>query len=195
MQIISRAEAKERGLKRYFTNVPCSRGHISERYVHGYDCCECRLLWDQEHKRKRDPSKTRPAKIRWAKKNPEKIKEKGRRLYRQNRDRLLTRSKLWQKRNREASRAIVRKRRALRVGTAGIVTAAEIREIVSMQRNRCARCGCKLEGFTPHADHIIALSKGGQHHRRNIQMLCPKCNCEKHAADPIDDARRLGRLL
>lgn len=39
--IISRAEAKARGLKRYFTGIPCSRGHVSERRVSNVSCVTC----------------------------------------------------------------------------------------------------------------------------------------------------------
>lgn len=38
--IISRAEAKARGLTRYFTGKPCKHGHIAERRVEG-GCIEC----------------------------------------------------------------------------------------------------------------------------------------------------------
>lgn len=40
-KVISRDHAKALGFKRYFTGVPCKRGHISERYVLGGDCLEC----------------------------------------------------------------------------------------------------------------------------------------------------------
>ena len=33
MQIITRADAKERGLKRYFDGKRCYNGHISEKFV------------------------------------------------------------------------------------------------------------------------------------------------------------------
>jgi hypothetical protein len=39
--IISKQEAKEQGLKRYFTGKPCSKGHISERLVSTSQCTEC----------------------------------------------------------------------------------------------------------------------------------------------------------
>lgn len=43
--IISRAEAKAQGLKRYFDGVPCPHGHISEREVaNGNKCVECKRL-------------------------------------------------------------------------------------------------------------------------------------------------------
>lgn len=37
---ISRDEARAKGLKRYFTNIPCNKGHISERYLGG-KCVAC----------------------------------------------------------------------------------------------------------------------------------------------------------
>jgi hypothetical protein len=41
MKIITRAEAKSQGLKRYFTGEPCIYGHISERYASAKQCVEC----------------------------------------------------------------------------------------------------------------------------------------------------------
>ena len=44
-EIISRKEAKAKGLKRFFTGKPCpSKGHISERLVSNRGCCECNRL-------------------------------------------------------------------------------------------------------------------------------------------------------
>lgn len=43
MEIIQRAEAKERGLKRYFDGKPCRAGHIAERLVSSCQCVECRM--------------------------------------------------------------------------------------------------------------------------------------------------------
>lgn len=57
---------------------------------------------------------------------------------------------------------------------------------------KCAICDkqMKMEGDWrsddyPSMDHIIPLSKGGTHEWKNIQLLCRKCNCEKH--DKIDE--------
>lgn len=41
MDLISRQEAKAKGEKKYFTGVPCSKGHISPRRVQGSACLEC----------------------------------------------------------------------------------------------------------------------------------------------------------
>lgn len=53
MDIISRKEAKEKGLTRFFTGEPCIRGHIAERSTSGGMCRECEKLRDrarQEYK-------------------------------------------------------------------------------------------------------------------------------------------------
>ena len=39
--IITKSEAKARGLKRYFTGKPCKRGHMCERSVSTSNCLEC----------------------------------------------------------------------------------------------------------------------------------------------------------
>jgi hypothetical protein len=40
-KIITRAEAKALGLKRFFTGKPCKRGHVAERQVGNASCVEC----------------------------------------------------------------------------------------------------------------------------------------------------------
>lgn len=52
MEVITKEEAKARGLKRFFTGRPCNRGHLSERYVKGTAVCvECAKEW---HRRRYD---------------------------------------------------------------------------------------------------------------------------------------------
>jgi hypothetical protein len=67
LKIISRADAKTLGLKRYFTGEQCKRGHIAEREVSGWKCVECAREWKAAN-----PEKDRE----WARKdraaNPEK---------------------------------------------------------------------------------------------------------------------------
>ena len=42
-KIISRADAKAAGLKRFFSGRPCKRGHVGEFYVNNGGCVECAL--------------------------------------------------------------------------------------------------------------------------------------------------------
>ena len=65
MRKISRETAVQRGLKRFFTGVPCSGGHISERYVKpGNECVECNRLAKQRQ-RARDPERVRQQWREW----------------------------------------------------------------------------------------------------------------------------------
>lgn len=81
-EIISRKDARARGLKRYFTGASCKHGHVDERYVTTRECCRCALLHTKKYA-ERHPDKIRA----WAlagyhrahAKDPEKFRERGRR--------------------------------------------------------------------------------------------------------------------
>lgn len=67
MEIISRKEAKEQGLKYYYTGNPCPKGHIYKRFTSAGTCSVCAKKYKQE----------------WAKSNFKKVQE-YRREYKQN---------------------------------------------------------------------------------------------------------------
>lgn len=85
-------------------------------------------------------------------------------------------------------------RRARVKQATGSFTTAEIDSLFEKQRGRCTCCGDKLsKGF--HRDHIVALKNGGSNSISNIQLLCPPCHRTKGALDPMEWARKHGRLL
>ena len=54
MEIITRAEAIERGLKYYFTGKPCKYGHVAGRFTSSSNCLECqRICWASPEARAR----------------------------------------------------------------------------------------------------------------------------------------------
>ena len=66
MEIISREEAVAKGLKRFFTGVPCKLGHVCERYTKiGIEFVECNRLSKQRQKA-RDPERVRQQWREWA---------------------------------------------------------------------------------------------------------------------------------
>src|SRR5258707_2011083 len=72
-EIISRSEAKAKGLKRYFTGEPCKRGHIAERLISDCTCVQCYVA-----ARIANTEKIREQRrIRYAA-NPEKMREQKR---------------------------------------------------------------------------------------------------------------------
>ena len=81
--LITRKEAKCRGLKRYFEGNSCTRGHIAERRVSNRECVECMKITSK----KRYP------------KNKDKMNAKAREKYKENREYHLKKSKRWREEN------------------------------------------------------------------------------------------------
>lgn len=52
------------------------------------------------------------------------------------------------------------------------------------QNARCAYCGKPLYGEPIHFDHVIPLSKGGNHSVENMCAACPLCNLRKKDKTP-----------
>jgi len=97
--IISRADAINKGLKRYFTGNPCKQGHICERLVTGH-CLECH----KEHVKNYQSThrnKIYEKSLEWRSKNPDKVKATAKRFRKSNAQAI----KQWRKRNK----ALIRK--------------------------------------------------------------------------------------
>jgi 5-methylcytosine-specific restriction endonuclease McrA len=62
------------------------------------------------------------------------------------------------------------------------------------QQGKCAICHCSIIE-KHHVDHITPLARGGENDKRNYQLLCPPCNLEKGANDPLTHMQRKGKLL
>jgi hypothetical protein len=64
----------------------------------------------------------------------------------------------------------------------------------------CQLCGIKTNPHLknhnhpkyPNLDHIVPLSKGGEHSRKNTQCLCHRCNCQKGNSGVGDQLRMWG---
>lgn len=68
------------------------------------------------------------------------------------------------------------------------------REVWETHRKRCAKCYAPLTRGRPqwdwrsrrrqgHIDHILPTSRGGQHERANLRLLCDRCNLSRKALD------------
>lgn len=97
-EIISRKEAKARGLKRYFTGEPCKHGHVAERNYSDKKCIECKSghvkLW-----RDRFPEKVKSSCKSWRQKNQDRSKELSRKNREENPERNKIKLKIWKKNN------------------------------------------------------------------------------------------------
>lgn len=182
--IISRAQAKAEGLKRYFTGLPCTKGHLVERYVGDQHCVECARLdctrryhQDLEASRLKvrlryheDPKASNERAFQWRQRNPEKRAEIGKRWQRANLDKCAGYSRLRQEREKNAP---------------GFFGATDIVRIYLSQNGLCACCGTALE-CRFEVDHVMPLALGGTNWPGNLQFLCGGCNRLKGAQHPSD---------
>ena len=64
------------------------------------------------------------------------------------------------------------------------------------QGHRCYWCAKPFNSIRrPTLEHIVPLVKGGLHCRENVAAACSPCNSRKYDTDPLEFARRNGRLL
>ena len=199
-ELISYAEAKAKGLKRYFTGKTCKHGHIAERFVSSCACVVCVDLRNrkwmitergkavrrrvQEDFLARNPDYSEG----WVTKNPDRQPQYARRWYLKDPERRVKVSIAWRKANPEKVRTNVRNRTARRKAAEGSHTAQEIIELLDRQNWKCAECGASLQEKR-HIDHVVPLSRGGSNYISNLQGLCPTCNCSKNARTPEEWAR------
>ncbi len=198
--VVSRAEALAQGLKSYFLGMPCRHGHIAKRQTSNKECHFCavmrsrnRVYSDDEKARRRE----------WRRTSKDEINAYRRATLRAQgakRNAIVQRwydspkGKAWWAAYAETKRAIVRNRRAKQRASEGQHTAADIADILRLQRGRCAYCR-KPVGKGLHVDHIIPVAQGGSNDRRNLQITCAACNMSKNRSDPIAYATRIGRLI
>lgn len=112
---------------------------------------------------------------------PEHFKEYARRHTEENRDQYRIR---WSRKNKV--------RKAAADKTKDKLTLKQWREIKKAQNNKCYYCNvsCDLE-----LEHVMPLSKGGEHSRKNVVGACQKCNAKKQEKLPETFAKEIGRLF
>jgi len=103
--IITRAGAKARGLRRYFTGEPCKRGHVAEKWTAGGRCVECAREW-----REVNVEKERERLRIYREANVEKVREVMHQYYAANREKCDALNRKWVQNNREKIREASRKR-------------------------------------------------------------------------------------
>jgi 5-methylcytosine-specific restriction endonuclease McrA len=131
---------------------------------------------------------------RWVKRNPVRVVGYKQAHYAANMDTIKQRVADWNEANPEATRARGRNYRARLFAAEGEHTGDDIKALYAKQRGRCVYCNVKL-GDSYHVDHIQPLARGGSNWPSNLQLTCERCNNRKRATDPIEFARRAGKLL
>lgn len=107
--------------------------------------------------------------------------EQKKQHYESHKTQIRQRNDAWAKANPEKAqeinkRAKEKRSRLLENGRCDL-TAAQWATILKIQNYKCASCG---EVKPLERDHVVPISKGGEHTASNIQGLCRHCNATKH---------------
>lgn len=97
----------------------------------------------------------------------------------------------WFSKNPHKRRQYSLARKARKMSAQGFFTAQEFQAKLELYKGRCHWCHKPIKGI-PHADHLIALVKGGSNAIENIVPSCAKCNLSKGPKLPWEF---MGRLL
>lgn len=112
--------------------------------------------------------------------NKEVILQTHKEYYIKNKDLILLKVEEYRKKHPEVYRASNSKRRALIAGAECKVSSDDIKSLKEVYNYCCAYCGCETDKDNPlHIDHMIPLSKGGQHIIDNLIPACRRCNLIK----------------
>lgn len=206
LHFISRATAKQYGLKKYFSGKMCPKGHLSERFTSGWTCCECAEHFrDSEHKKKYDRQRYLAnketidalARYRYAFER-EKVQDQAKASYRRNRHKRLEKlrnaspgerakkranDKTWREANPDQVAAYKRHRKAAKKKRT-VRWEIELTHFVSMEAGHLCKLREKRFGFKWEVDHIIPLlgkEVSGLHVWHNLEVIPASLNLRKNA--------------
>jgi len=117
--------------------------------------------------------------------NKEKLAARNKAYCEANKEKIAARLKTYREANKEK---IAEQKAARRFRKTYIIN-----HLLVAQRGKCASCHVNVIE-KHHLDHIVPVSKGGTHDRSNFQLLCPTCNLEKLAKDPLAFMQERGKL-
>lgn len=141
-----------------------------------------------------NPEKKRAQDKRYAAENVEKLRLARNARYAANPQGQAVRGKRYVKNHPEVPRRATLKYRARKmaatVGDTNLITAWEAKW-KSKKTVACYWCRKRVKTSQVHVDHVVPLSKGGEHSVENLCVSCAKCNLTKQAKLPEEFAKTL----
>ena len=191
MKLLTKKDAEEQGLTRYFTGKPCPYGHIADRFVSTRACSVC--VRERKHRwNKENPAQVAKQRREWVTRNPEKAKQSKSESQKRNREAANLRNRRYAVANREGLREKNAQWAADNPGK--VLAKAARRRCAKLQRtppwadfmkierayDLCAEYRAK--GIDAEVDHIIPLQGefvSGLHVQGNLQIIDIKHNRSK----------------
>lgn len=130
----------------------------------------------------------------WNKENSVEIAKRQAAYNKINHAKVVAGNQSWRMANSEACRAYSASRRAKERAAQGKHSAKDIKELLILQKNKCAVCACCIKEKY-HVDHKYAIHTGGANDKSNLQILCQSCNLSKGSKDPIVFMQSRGFLI
>ena len=178
--IITRKEAFNRRLDRFFTGAPCKNGHVAERIVKTYKCIQCKREWEIKW-RKENPKKDKAIRAREVRKNRESYRRRfDEYAKRKGKEYLSDLRRAYKRNNKDKVNANVAERRAKKLQATPLWYDMEKGVIESLYER--AETLTEETGIQHHVDHVIPLQHEricGLHCLANLQILTDKDNLEK----------------
>lgn len=165
MDIVSRKEAKEKGLTHYFTGTPCIHGHIARRRVNDRNCAEC----DKLHKNI------------YRYKYPEKTREIKKANYYKHRDKHLAKRKRYVEKNRAKVNALAKAYKVRKKNRIPMWVDKKHMWLIK-EAYELAALRTKQFGYSWHVDHVIPLQGelvSGLHVIENLRVIPGVDNIKK----------------
>lgn len=113
------------------------------------------------------------------KKNPNKQKERSKKYFENNplaKEKKREKQRLWGRNNKDKLITKTKNRRAREQSCGGHISPKEWRELLLEANYKCQKCGA-TEDLT--LDHIVPIFLGGSGNKHNGQVLCRSCNSQK----------------
>lgn len=205
MEIITKQEAKEKGLKKYYTGKPCIKGHLSERNVCDDKCRQCDYEYRHSSKSKERDKKVRHERYlrkreieiaqtklykeknaewrksyekQYEKENADRIAKRKAEYYKEKRDLILERCTTYQKRNRGRYNHYSKIR--------NLIKKNRVPAWANLEKIECIYIECKRlkesTGINYVVDHILPLQGkivSGLHTEHNLRIVEYKENASK----------------
>ena len=164
-KIITRREAIDKGLSKYYTGKPCKYGHYDYRHTSGWNCCTCKAERNSDEKHRENTRK-------WQEANPDKVRDYKSKWRKNNSEKHRRYNSKWSKDNPGIRRAIEAKRRAAKIE----------RTVPWADEYKIKAIYAQASDEQHHVDHIIPLQGeivSGLHVHENLQILPADVNVQK----------------